>query len=249
MGNSKSVPSVAATEKMAPLLFKPLEPRLTPIGLSKDHIYKNQVVMRCSWSDVVFISECPAEGVPEDPLEDPADEIAEGAGGADEATSSAAPFQPAEPMTRGVAYRFHDRIEKLRVIRTIVNTKKEPIISLMPKGWGASYTLYRGRQTLAGLTPSVEQIGLVRCTKYGSGMSADLTFNNFGDTEQPLKLILSAETKWGGACVIRLGGSPVGYLVRKSGGLAYWFSVAAGVDVTLMIAIMAAIEKARPKGG
>ncbi|KAF8312493.1 hypothetical protein DL93DRAFT_2082076 [Clavulina sp. PMI_390] len=29
-------------------------------------------------------------------------------------------------------------------------------------------------------------------------MSADLTFNNFGDAEQPLKLVLSAETKLGG---------------------------------------------------
>ncbi|KAF8312491.1 hypothetical protein DL93DRAFT_2168369 [Clavulina sp. PMI_390] len=154
-----------------------------------------------------------------------------------------------EPLEVGVLYRFENHWEKMRRVKMIVNARQEPMITLIPKSVKHEYTLYLGRQTFHSAA-SADPVGTVRCMKYGPGMDADLTFNNFGDKSQPIKLVVSSESTWGWDCIVRLGGVPVGYIIRRGDGLlpSYFFNVAAGVDVTLFVAIIAAIEKARPKG-
>ncbi|KAF8312492.1 hypothetical protein DL93DRAFT_1307569 [Clavulina sp. PMI_390] len=238
MGNSESVPSSAQTAKLSPLLFTPLEPRLTPVGLSSEHVYQTQVTMRLLRSAVVFISETAAKEELEAEEENEPNNAAE----ADEEVA----VNTAEPLAPGVVYRFNNHLEKMRWVKTIVNSKRHPIVTLIPKGLKHEYTIYNGEQTVANLDPATEPVGSVRCKKFGSGMDAHITFKNFGEGGESLKFIVSSESSWGNVCVVRFAGDPIGYIVRRR--LSYYFTVTAGVDVTLFIALIAAIEKARPKG-
>lgn len=61
---------------------------------------------------------------------------------------------------------------------------------------------------------------------------------------------LSTENKWGRNTVIRLGGVPIARVRRtwEVWGFAYYTTVAAGVDLALVTAIVTCMEIARPKG-
>ncbi|KAF8312496.1 hypothetical protein DL93DRAFT_2098231 [Clavulina sp. PMI_390] len=240
MGNSESVPFVASAKRLSPLLSKPLEPRLSSIGIFEESLHQRQVLMRYARGAVVQVSDHSEQ----ENVQASQKQYAQQGDGGNGSVSS--PTKPAKPLLSEIIYRFEDRVEKTRLVRTIVDAKNDPIVTLLPSK-GASYKLYYGRHTAADLPPFVEPFGMVTCTKFGAGMGATLTFDNFGDGDQPLKLVLSSERKWiwnlDIDCVVSLGGDPVGYVVRKLGGAAFYFTVATRVDVMLVILLIAAIEQ------
>ncbi|KAF8312484.1 hypothetical protein DL93DRAFT_2082062 [Clavulina sp. PMI_390] len=163
MGNSESL--LSHVQKTSPFLTTPLEPRVAPIGLSSAHVYQEQVLMRYWRQTVVLLSEHPSEKKPE-----VGEKLSSGTDG--------------EGKNPGVVYELETLSDKGTYVRKIIDPKGGRVLTLRPAEGAKKYTLHHD------LPNSVEPIGVAECTGFTPKAAAHVAFNNFGDPDQPVKLML-----------------------------------------------------------
>jgi len=152
--------------------------------------------------------------------------------------STGAPDEPGSEI-----FRFRERPIGFSKRPTLLDMNGNAILNITKRGYLRKFDLRKRDQRDTPVTAHIH----VR--KVGPGWDIVTTFSNTDD-EMPLTFKLSTASGWGRNTVIRLGGVPIARVRRtwEHWALRYYATVAAGVDLALVSAIVTCMEIARPKG-